>query len=174
MLKGERHAFKTIVELNKDVLFTLICSIVKNSSLAEDLLQDVFIKVYQNIHTFNYKSNLSTWLYRIAINTSYNHLKGQKPHTYYKNETSLPQPMENKGTLTKMDRKKYIQKAIYLLKPDEALILQLHYLCDLKIKEIESITAFSTSKIKTDLHRGRKNLEYALKRLLGAELKEIL
>jgi len=72
------------------------------------------------------------------------------------------------------DQKKYIQKALDLLKPDEALILRLFYLCELKISEIEEVTGYKVSKIKVDLHRGRKNMQNALHQLLGNESQHLL
>ena len=64
--------------------------------------------------------------------------------------------------------------ALDRLKADEALVLRLFYLCDMSLKEVQQITNFTSSKIKVDLHRGRKNMEIVLKGLLGNQLKDLL
>ena len=76
--------------------------------------------------------------------------------------------------LATIDQKAYINKVLDAMKPDEALVLRLHYLNELKIKEIEEITGFGRSKIKVDLHRGRENFHAKLKQLLGKDINYLL
>jgi RNA polymerase sigma-70 factor (ECF subfamily) len=76
--------------------------------------------------------------------------------------------------MSELDQKKYINLALEKLRPDESLLLRLFYLSELHIKEIEKITGFKTSKIKVDLHRGRENLHFQLKQLLGNDIKYLL
>ena len=64
--------------------------------------------------------------------------------------------------------------ALNKLNNNEALVLRLHYLAELSIKEIEKATGFSSSKIKTSLHRGRNNLHFQLKEILGNEIDDLL
>ena len=170
-------SFRKLVEKYKDVSLSLACSILKDEHKAEDVLQDVFIKVFEKIDTFNFNAAFSTWLYRIVVNTSYNELKK------YKNQTNLSQvdiELEKSSgnmdhnMIKEEDQKKYIKMALKRLRADEALSLRLFYLCDLKIKEIEDITGFRSSKIKVDLHRGRDNLNYELKKILGNEIHDLL
>ncbi len=173
--EGDATAFRQLVYKHKDVSLSLAQSILKDVAIAEDVLQDVFIKVYRKLHTFKFKASFSTWLYRIVVNTSYNELKKQKHNisvdalddTY--NITS-----ENKDLMGEQDQKKYINLALQKLRPDEALLLRLFYLCELSIKEIEDITSFKPSKIKVDLHRGREHIGFHLKQLLGKDLKHLL
>lgn len=174
---GDSEAFRTLVDLYKDKSLSLAVSIVKNETLAEDILQDVFIKVYKKIATFKFKSKFSTWLYRIVVNTCYNELKKQKyTVAIEESETVLPETVNSsqEQPLRIKDQKKYIKKAMQKLKTDEVLLLRLFYLCEMSLKEIESISGFSASKIRVDLHRGRKNLEQQLKQLLGNEIHSLL
>jgi len=86
-------------------------------------------------------------------------------------EATAP-PQQNK--LRKEDQKHYINLALKQLKPDEALVLRMFYLLELRIKEIERATGFSKAKIKVDLHRGRQNISQTLRALLGAEIEDLL
>lgn len=145
--------------------------------MAEDAVQTAFIKVYQKMHTFKQQARFSTWLYRIVVNTSYNMLKQQKKYVGIEANDTLKVEMgeyHHANSLMQGDRTKYILFALDALNADEALVLRLFYLYENKIPEIVKITRFSTSKVKVNLHRGRNNMKYQLKRLLGNELKELL
>ncbi|MEO1031151.1 MAG: sigma-70 family RNA polymerase sigma factor [Bacteroidota bacterium] len=176
VIEGDSNAFRQLVYKYKDVSLSLACSILKNKTLAEDVLQDVFIKVFNNLKTFKFKSSFSTWLYRIVVNTSYNALKRQKVSLSIDKDSygDFIVPFNDSDPLMEKDQKHYINKALSLLRPDEALVLRLFYLCELSIREIEEITKFKTSKIKVDLHRGRENLNFQLRQLLGDDIKHLL
>ena len=170
---GDQSAFRQLVFLYKDYALSLVRSILKDPVRSEDVLQDAFIKVFKNLKTFKFNAAFSTWLYRIVVNTSYNELKRNKPFIALEATTAESLKIEAKQ-LTEADQKKYINLVLDQMKPDEALVLRLHYLNELKIKEIEAITDFSTSKIKVSLHRGRENFHSKLKRLLGKDIKHLL
>ncbi|RXG12866.1 RNA polymerase sigma-70 factor (ECF subfamily) [Leeuwenhoekiella aestuarii] len=174
---GDTAAFRDLVNTYKDVSLTLACSILKDTSLAEDAVQTAFIKVFEKLKTFRQDSKFSTWLYRIVINTAYNLQKQQKIHMQIDVlSDSIFEANEKSETrvLTEEDQKKYINLALERIKSDEALILRLFYLYDHSILEIKKITGFSKSKIKVDLHRGRKNMERQLQKLLGNEITQLL
>lgn len=175
--EGDTYAFRQLVEKHKNVSLSLACSILKDENIAEDVLQDVFVKVYERLDTFNFNAAFSTWLYRIVVNTSYNELKKHKNHTSLsKVSTEFEKPSGNLAlkSIKEEEQKKYVQIALKKLREDQALILRLFYLCDLKIKEIEDVTGFKSSKIKVDLHRGRNNLNNELKKILGKEIHNLL
>jgi RNA polymerase sigma factor (sigma-70 family) len=177
--EGDTAAFKILVEKYKDVSLSLANSIIKDETKAEDILQDVFIKVFDEIYRFKFKSSFSTWLYRIVVNMSYNALRKEKEKTkinIYDNEYDEIIDTENTGidNVNETDQKKYIVLAIERLRPDEALVLRLFYLCELSIAEIQEITNFKPTKIKVDLHRGRANLYFHLKQILGDEINHLL
>lgn len=173
--EGDTSAFRQLVYIHKDVSLSLAVSILKDAVLAEDVLQDVFIKVFHKLHTFSFKSSFTTWLYRIVVNTSYNELKKKKYHlSIDDSESTYVISAISKDTMSESDQKKYIQLALERLRPDESLVLRLFYLCELSIKEIEVITRFKPSKIKVDLHRGRGHIHKELQQLLGDDLKYLL
>lgn len=175
--EGDRVAFRLLVEKYKDVSLSLAVSIIKDETQAEDILQEVFIKVYEKIGSFKFRSNFSTWLYRIVVNTGYNELKKQKIKVDLEDiDVESYQPAGDHGmeAISSQDQKKYINLAFKKMRPDEALVLKLFYLCDLQIREIQEITGFKQSKIKVDLHRGRENFHFRLKQLLGGEINQLL
>lgn len=169
---GDADAFRTLVEKYKDVSLTLACSIIKSEAVAEDVLQDAWVKVYNSIHNFKGNALFSTWLYRIVVNTCFDTLKKEKPHQSVDEvswEAELPQ-----DKLSSEIQQKYIRLAFQQMKPEEALLLRLFYLCELSIKEIKQVTGFSSPKIRTGLHRARNSMETTLKQMLGDEINELL
>jgi RNA polymerase sigma factor (sigma-70 family) len=173
--EGDTSAFGQLIEKYKNVSLSLVYSILKDKELSEDVLQDIFIKVFEKIDSFKYQSIFSTWLYRIVINTSYNELKKIKPKVDIDNITLLPEGFITKEDFFKVEnQKRFIQLALKAIKPEESVVLNLFYLCEMSILEITKITGFSESKIKVNLHRGRSNLDFQLRRLLGDELKNLL
>jgi RNA polymerase sigma-70 factor (ECF subfamily) len=175
MKQGDTNAFRQMVDTYKDMALSLAYSIVKNKHLAEDIIQDVFIQVYKKMHTFKFKSRFSTWLYRIVVHTSYNELKKNKKFQTIDAIIKLPKTLISKDDLLiKENQTTFINLALNAMKTDEALVLRLFYLSEMRIEEIQTITGFSKSKVKVSLHRGRSNLEFQLKQLLGDELKDLL
>lgn len=176
--EGDQLAFRKLVEKYKSRSLSLAISIVKDQGKAEDILQESFIKVYLNFKSFRHDSTFSTWLYRIVVNTAYNQLKKYKPEVSINNELQLDtrERLKNGGfeSLREKEKTKFINLAISYLKADHALTLRLFYLCEMHIPEIEEVTGFSASKIKVNLHRGRKDLLEQLEKLMGKEIKELL
>ena len=76
--QGDEQAFKIIVELNQDLVYNTILGIVQYETEAEDLTQDVFIKVFENISSFKGESKFSTWIYRIAVTKALDFLRSKK------------------------------------------------------------------------------------------------
>jgi len=172
---GDTAAFGPLVDKYKDVSLSLAFSILKNKDVAEDVLQEVFIKVYEKIDTFKYKARFSTWMYRIVVNRSYNELKKTKHNSIIEDVPLMPEALITKEELLKEEnQKEFINRALNAMKVDEALALRLFYLSELSIAEIMMVTKFSKSKVKVCLHRGRDNLDFQLRQLLGDELKDLL
>lgn len=174
--EGDRMAFRELVDQYKDVSLSLVDSILKDRTKSEDVLQDVFIKVFEAIDSFKFRSRFSTWLFRIVVNTSFNALKKDKKSLNL--DASYDRLIDSSAigvdAIKSKDQKKYIILAMARLRADEALVLRLFYLCELSIKEIEEVTSYKRAKIKVDLHRGRDNMYFHLKQMLGDEINQLL
>lgn len=172
---GDTHAFRYLVEKYQEVSLALAYSVVKDTALAEDVLQEAFVKVYQKLDQFRFESQFSTWLYRIVINTCYNELKKRKVKVTLSDETMELTASEKAEVLAEGQlQNQYINQALNAMKTDESLVLRLFYLSELSLKEVSQATGFSLSKVKVSLHRGRGNLEFQLRQLLGEEIKDLL
>ncbi|NMM47896.1 RNA polymerase sigma factor [Marinigracilibium pacificum] len=174
ILAGQTAEFRILVERYKDVSLSLACSVIKDQHLAEDALQEAFIKVFHSLNKFRQDSLFSTWLYRIVVNCSLNYAKKNKR---FQPETNNPELVKKESDykggfemLNLSERSKLVNDALAELKDSESLVLRLHYLSELSVQEIKEVTDYSESNIKVLLHRGRKNLLQILENELGEEI----
>ena len=171
---GDTAEFKKIIEKYKDMSLSLVSCYVKDDQEAEDVLQDAFIKVFNNIHKFRFESLFSTWLYRIVVNTCLR-AKERNKSTLTEELSSVEwlhsEEISGIDLLEQSERSVYITTAFKMMKSEEVLLLRLFYLCDLTIAEIKQVTDYSEPNIKVILHRARKNMHTILVRLTRNDLK---
>lgn len=141
---------------------SIAMSMVKYEPDAKDVVQNAFVQAYKSLRSFKQESKFSTWFYRIVVNESLKFIRknNKNKSTRLTNENEhLHASISNEAyeKLDLLDKRKEIQKALILMKPKERLILELFYLQEYKLSEIETITGFSTSNIKVLLHRARKS-----------------
>lgn len=174
--RGNDHAFSLLVNKYKDMVFSVCIKITEDYHLAEEAAQDTFMKVYQQHARFKADSKFSSWLYRIAINTSYNKIRQRKPVEAFdmsaeeNHEITIDNGFES---LAKADRLNCINLALAQLDKLDALIISLFYLEELSLAELADITELSTSNIKVKLHRGRKKLNTVIQQLMNKEIDSL-
>tara|TARA_B110000240_G_C13320707_1_gene376978 strand:- start:194 stop:760 length:567 start_codon:yes stop_codon:yes gene_type:complete len=161
-IDGDKSVFEKIINKYKPYVYTICISILKNKEDSEEVLQDVFVKIYFSLNKFKGKSSLKTWVYKITYNSCLERLK--------KNKKRLEIDLKlNEGYINEEDsisfnsfnideRIKILRESLTELKPTESMVLTFFYLEELSIKEIVEITSIVNPTIKTILHRGRKNL----------------
>ncbi len=176
VLSGNIDAFKYFVSTYKHFAFSLSFSILKNDYLAEEAVQESFIKTFDKLNTFKENAKFKTWFARIVINESL--IKVRENTIRYKESDISEQEIEDVenslNNLLSDERKFYISEVFSKLPYQESLVLELFYLQDFSIKEICSITNWSMSKVKMLNLRGRKNFYEKLKEMLNLEAKEIV
>lgn len=89
ILNGERDLYAEIIRAHQDMVFRTCIGFTHNSEDAEDLTQEVFISVYQQLNRFKGDSKISTWLYRIAVNASLNHVRNTKKRNIFQRIESI-------------------------------------------------------------------------------------
>lgn len=158
------------------MVFSVCVRITGDFHLAEEAAQDSFMKVYQQHARFKGDSKFSTWLYRIAINTSYNKIRQKKPvnHIDLSEENHQEETIDNGfERMVQEDRLKSINLALSELDKLDALILSLFYLEENTLEELAAITELSKANIKVRLYRGRKKLNLSIKRIMNKEIDSI-
>ena len=173
-LKGDVNSFESIVKDYHMMVYTLAYRVLKNREEAEELAQDVFLKVYQSLAKFNRKSKLSTWIYRITYNASINKYKSQKRkidaiELDNSIEFNISNSSDTLHDISFKEKRKVINNSILKLPEMEKIIVTLYYFEELPIKEVAEIVGITPQNVKIKLHRSRKKLYDELKDKVGQE-----
>jgi RNA polymerase sigma-70 factor (ECF subfamily) len=171
---GDIQAFTAIVSNYQRMIFTIILKIVGNREDAEDITQEVFIKIFKSLRTFKGESSFSTWIYRIAYNTTLSELRRKKPAFYSIDENSSD--VNDTDTMdsdyeTKEIKLQYLNESLKKLSPDELFLVTLYYSKEQSIEEISKISNLSVSNVRVKLHRIRKKLAVEINLLIQNEDK---
>jgi RNA polymerase sigma factor (sigma-70 family) len=175
ILDGDMRAFELLVKQYERLVFYVIHRLVKEQTAAEDVCQEVFIKVHRSLVRFNFQSKLSTWIARIAYLTAINHLR-----KYNRERVSdMPDNIENyhftletpEQLLTKKDTANYVEQLILQLPEKYRTVLTLYHLNEFSGPEIEEITGMPEGTVKSYLFRARKLLKEKLEVYLKNELQ---
>ena len=163
---GDRNAFRTLVDQHKRLVSHVIFRATGHIPDHEDLCQDVFLKVYQNIHKFREDAKLSTWIAQIAYNTSINYLRKKKPSLFENDAailTTFKDEVEQPDVETeRKDVSSRIADAIEQLPVQMRTIVTLYHLEEMSYKEICGIMRMPEGTVKSYLFRARKNLKKLL------------
>jgi RNA polymerase sigma factor (sigma-70 family) len=163
VLSGDVAAYASLVTKHKSLVFTIILKVVNNREDAEEISQDVFLKAYQSLGTFERKSKFSTWLYRIAYNAAISKTRKKKVEMVAIEETvitnySTDDVGRNMNELDEVDRQRILEKALLRLPEEDNLLITLFYKNENSIEDISEVTGLSVSNVKVRLHRIRKKL----------------
>ncbi|MBE9467088.1 MAG: sigma-70 family RNA polymerase sigma factor [Bacteroidetes bacterium] len=177
VLSGDTEAFRYFVTTYKDYAFSLSYSLVKNQYSAEEVVQESFIKSFENLASFRKDAKFKTWFGRIVINESLRKLDLKKRETLSVDnvlENTIESVENSLQSLVKKEQTILITTVFESMQANESLVLELFYLKENSIIEIVELTGWSKSKIKMLLLRGRKSFYYKLNKMLKFELEEIL
>ncbi|WP_342510831.1 sigma-70 family RNA polymerase sigma factor [Sporosarcina sp. FSL K6-1522] len=147
-----------------DVYRFIIC-FSGNQNDAEDMTQEVFIRVLNNLSKFNHSVNLKTWIFSIAKHVAIDHYRKFKFTSIFKEGffKQLQSNERNPNELAEQNEiKNYVQDAISKVKPNYRVILLLRGINEFSIKETAEILNCSESKVKVDYHRALKDLNRKL------------
>ena len=175
VLKGDEGKFSILIDRYKDLIFTLCYRITKDKENAEEAAQDTFIKVYKSLAKFKGESKFSSWIYRIAYNTSLDILKQQKRQittisTFEVNELEIENIESSLDIMENNELKEQLKSSIKKLNNEDAFILTLYYYDDLSMQEIAKITGHKANSIKVRIHRSRQKLMIILRNQLPKEI----
>lgn len=163
--------FEELIETHAVSLIQVAYSYVKNKQMAEDIVQDVFIKAFEKKEQFRGDSSYKTYLYKMTINRSYDYLRSwsYRNHLLTNKFSSLLGIQKSMDEFVILeDEKASIGNAVLALNPKYREVIMLYYFKDLKIDEIAIILDCSVNTVKTRLSRARS----MLKERLGGILDE--
>lgn len=163
---GDKNAFSILVKQFQERLYWHVRNIVKNHDDADDVLQNVFIKVYRNIDKFKGDSKLYTWLYRIASNeaiTFINKLARQQSITSEELQTTIINNLESDVYFEGNEIQLKLQRAIATLPPKQQQVFQMKYFEDITYDAMSEILETSVGALKSSYHIATKKITEHLK-----------
>ena len=160
--RGDRQAQRALYDQYKDWVFGIAYRMSNHQQQAEDITQEVFIRLFRKIDSFRGDSAFSSWLYRLAMNVCINHLK--KENNYRErilNELSNSQNQNTsfaKGEKPTFDMKPYLEKAIRALPEGYRAVFVLYQIEGYGHREIARMLNISEGTSKSQLHKARLEL----------------
>jgi RNA polymerase sigma-70 factor, ECF subfamily len=168
--------FRELVDCYQQHVVRTCYSLVRDEQDARDLAQEVFIEILESAGSFRGDAKLSSWIYRIAINKSLNHLKQQKRRQFLERiglrfaasdqqpeaafDVSAPKGADS--TLEERDMRNALHHAIKRLPVSQRIAFTLHKYEELSYREIAAVMDVSVSSVESLLHRAKLNLQKSL------------
>jgi RNA polymerase sigma-70 factor (ECF subfamily) len=171
-IEGAQDAFRELVTRFERPVYSLIARMIQDPATAEDLAQETFVKAYRSLRSYDPSRKLSSWLFKIAHNTTIDHLRRNVPDTVPLE--APPDHEEGRGGLAavladgsvedpaaaaeRRDMARSLERAIARLRPDYREAVVLFYIEGASYQEICETTGLPLGTVKTNLHRARKEL----------------
>lgn len=165
---GDTACFACLLDKYSRPVHSLILKVVRSREDAEELAQDVFMKVFKHLSSFKGECSFSTWIYRIAYNTAISETR-KKKHEFLAvedaiiNNVSEEEVAEALGRTDSSGQMQMLDAALAKLPPDERALILLFYMKEKTVEEVATITGLTPSNVKVKLHRIRKKLFVILK-----------
>ncbi|MFS0724364.1 RNA polymerase sigma factor SigW [Paenibacillus sp. 1P07SE] len=176
-IKGDQQAFAELVGLYQDKLYHMAYRMLNNRQEAEDVVQEAFLRVYNNLERYDENMKFSTWIYRIATNLCIDRLRKRKPSYSLDAESSEFEGLDGYSMIPSDHRtpesetllsetQQIIHQAMATLPPKYKTVMVLRYLQELSLQEIGDALGMPVTTVKTRVHRGREFLRKKLERTL--------
>jgi RNA polymerase sigma-70 factor (ECF subfamily) len=171
--QGDMHAFRLLVESYMKQAYNIAYGVVSDHNDAQDVAQESFVRIYQSLKSFRGDAQFSTWLYRIVMNVSLNHVTKRKIKVG--REVRVPEQamLAIEADTTPQyspDMRQHVERALHQLPTLQRSVVILRHLNGLSTKQVSGILRCSEGTVKTHLHRGMKKM----KTLLGFLENEIV
>jgi RNA polymerase sigma-70 factor, ECF subfamily len=173
---GDEAAFREIVERYQSKVFSIIHGIVRQRNDVEDIAQQVFAKVYLSLRSFDFRSSLITWIYKITVNECFDYLRKRKVRRLvYESDLSEDEVRRVENTEPATDRqapadsslaqRDYVLKLLTRVSEEERMLLMLKEVEGYSVEELAERTGMNENTIKVKLFRARQKLVKAAQRL---------
>lgn len=160
------YGFNLLMDKYQEQVYWVVRRMVISHEVADDVTQDVFVKVWKNIAKFKGDSKLFTWIYRIATNEALSQLRKQKRRFFMplnNVEQDLEQLLVADAEISGEEIERKLQLAILKLPEKQRLVFNMKYFQELKFTEIADIMEVTVGALKAQYHHAVKKIEKSLK-----------
>ncbi len=155
---GSASAFKELYTLTSEAVYGFALSILKNSHDAEDIMQEVYIKIYNSADTYQKQGKPMAWILTIVRNLCYNRIRDTRQHDDIADYTHSLSDSDHEAGINAM----ILEEAMNVLNEDERQIVMLHSMTGMKHREIADIVDMPVSTVLSKYNRSLKKLKKAL------------
>ncbi len=166
VLAGDKQAYAHIINKYKNPLYGTILRMTKNPHDAQDLVQEAFIKVYEQLEKYNQTGSFSGWLYRVAINHCMDEFRKKR---YQMKQVEMDSVHDVNAehpevVFMKKEKSRQLERLIGTLPEDERLIILLRYINELSYDAISDLVGVPLSTVRNKLHRAKRKMRKMVKR----------
>lgn len=154
---GDSTQYRTIIEHYEHKVFATVMRIVRNKAIAEDLVQDIFIKAYNNISKYQSTGSFNAWLYRLAVHHCLDYMKKKNPQIVH-DELQLADYTYPESVVLQQEKERQLQALLNELHETEKMVLLLRYINELSYDEIAEVLHLTHNEVRNKLHRSKKKL----------------
>jgi RNA polymerase sigma factor (sigma-70 family) len=155
-MNQQEKSFKEIFEANSKKIYHLCLGYTNDADAANDLLQETFLKVWQNLDKFREHAQISTWIYRIAVNTCLTYLKKEKRQNKEELTTNIIET-QAEDISDKQEQVSLLYTCIAKLEENERLIITM-VMDEITYPEIAEIAGVSEGNLRVKIHRIKQKL----------------
>jgi RNA polymerase sigma-70 factor, ECF subfamily len=173
---GNRQAFEELFNLYRDDVFRFSYLVVRDASLAQDVVQEAFLKVFRSIGKFQFRSSFKSWLYRVAVNEAITLLRRRKikedldptpDFSWSQGTPGAARDWQPEEAVLESEEKSMLRWAIGQLDPVHRSVVVLKYFHEFSDTEIAAVIGCPAGTVKSRLHRARELLRTAMARQMG-------
>lgn len=156
--RGDRQAFELLVNLYKNRAFSFVFVHIKNREDAKDIVQEVFIKLYENLGKIDENRKFFSYFYKMVQNSLFSFYR-KKRNEKLSNDPDLMEVAQswNNDSLS-MDEKLFLMNALDSLQPDEKNLVILRFFEGMNDSEVSELTGLTEQNVRVKMHRARKKL----------------
>lgn len=176
---GNTHAYRILVDKYKDLVWHMVLRMVRQQEEAEDVCQEVFLRVFRDIGKFRHESKLSTWIASIAYHLSIDHIRKTKREVITAMEEYTPAMLRHVdvppliGSMDRLELRNLLHRIIDAMPLHYRTVVTLFHLEGIPYTEISRITGMPEGTIKSYLNRGRQIIREKMTERLP-DIKHIL
>jgi len=159
--EGDIDAFKELYDASCGYVYNIALRVTGNREDAQEVTQDVFIKIHKHLKSFRFRANIKTWIYRITVNTAINTYKRRtkevtKKSDYDDNILNIPVAETLKKRMDEEANQVLVNKLLGLLNPQQKACVILKDLQALSYKEIADTLRININTVRSRLKRARE------------------
>ncbi len=169
VLEGDRDAFGILIRRYQQRVYRFGRRFFRNDADAEDYVQEVFIRAYQNLSSFRGDARFASWLMKVAWNHGINSIKRVKSYQSLAEETVEDPSLTPEQARLAEEAREALREAVRGLPENYAVCIDLYFFFGMKYEDISTVTGFPVNTIKSNVFRGKKLLRSRLSGIIGED-----